>query len=70
MKAMFNKFIDWASNYFAYRKGLLPFLGLSLVLLNWLFQLFPGIGWLSTSNTLLHLGVILAIIGFMLAWAL
>jgi hypothetical protein len=70
MKAMLNKFIDWASNYFAYRKGLLPFLGLSLVFLNWLFQLFPGIGWLSTSNTLLHLGVILAIIGFMLAWAL
>jgi uncharacterized membrane protein len=70
MKALLNKWLDRASNYFAYRKGLLPFLGLILVLLNWLLQFIPGIGWLNTSNTLLHLGTILAIIGFMLAWAL
>jgi len=70
MKAIFNNFIDRASNYFAYRKGFLPTLGLCLVFLNWVLQSFPEIGWLSTSGTLLHLGVILSIIGFMLAWAL
>lgn len=70
MKAILNKFIDQASNYFAYRKGFLPILGLCLVLANYVLQLFPGIGWLSSSDSLLHLGVILAIIGFMLAWAL
>lgn len=70
MKAILNRLIDRASNYFAYRKGLLPLLGLCLVVLNWVLHFLPEIGWLSNSDTLLHLGVVLAIIGFMLAWAL
>jgi hypothetical protein len=64
-----NKSIDRASGYLAPRKGLLPLIGLFLILANFVVQfLIPG--WFSSSNLLLHLGLIIAIIGLMLAWAL
>ncbi|HBX70755.1 MAG TPA: hypothetical protein DEH25_15575 [Chloroflexi bacterium] len=66
----FNEFLDQVSNYLAHRKGLLPFVGILLIVLNLIFQLIPGLGWLTTSNLFLHLGVILSIVGIMLAWAL
>jgi hypothetical protein len=61
--------IDRLSEFFAHRKGLLPLLGIFLVVLNLIFRVFP-LGWVSTSDLFLHLGVIVAILGFMLAWAL
>ena len=64
-----NQFLDVASNFFAHRKGLLPIVGICFILLNLLVQAFP-LGWFSESDLLFHLGVIVAIIGFMLAWAL
>jgi len=70
VKQKINQFLDVISNYFAYRKGLLPFIGLALIFLNWIIQFIPGLGWLVQTNTLLHFGLILAIFGFMLAWAL
>ena len=70
MKQKINQFLDVMSNFLAYRKGLLPIIGLSLIIMNWILQIFPGLGWLVESNSLLHLGLILEIIGFMLAWAL
>ncbi|MFN2153533.1 MAG: hypothetical protein ACK2T5_18165 [Anaerolineales bacterium] len=66
----FNQFLDRISDYLAHRKGLLPSLGILLIILNWILQLIPGLGWLASSNSFLHLGIILAIIGFMVAWAL
>jgi hypothetical protein len=66
----FSKFLDHASEYLAHRKGLLPLVGLLLVVLNFILNLIPGIGWLGTSTLLLHLGVIVAILGFLLAQAL
>ena len=65
-----NELLDKLSNYLAHRKGLLPMIGLILILLNWFLQLFPGLGWIVDSNTFLHLGLILSILGFLLAWAL
>jgi hypothetical protein len=65
-----NSFLDKLSNFLAHRKGLLPLLGILLVIINGVLQFFPGLGWLSDSNLFLHLGVILAIFGLMLAWAL
>jgi hypothetical protein len=61
-----SAFVDTASEFFAHRKGLLPIIGLVLVLINFILQLLPA-GWLGQTNFFLHLGVILAIIGFMLA---
>ena len=65
-----NKFLDWISEFLAHRKGLLLIIGILLVLINFILQLFPGVGWLTQSNLLLHLGVICGFIGILLAWAL
>ena len=65
-----NQLLDTLSDYFAQRKGLLPMLGLLLVVINFILQFFPGLGWVSTSNLFLHLGLILAIFGILLSWAL
>jgi hypothetical protein len=70
VKDTVNSTIDKLSNYLAMRKGLLPLLGLLLIFINWIFQFFPGLGWLVSSNTFLHLGVIISILGFLIAWAL
>ncbi len=62
--------IDRLSEYLAQRKGLLPMLGLGLVLLNLALQFLPGVGIIATSDLLLHLGVVLAVVGLLLARAL
>jgi len=64
-----SKLIDVASNYFAHRKGLLPLIGIVLVIANF-FLPFLMINWITESNVLLHLGVIVAIFGMILGWAL
>jgi hypothetical protein len=69
MVQRFSTFLDRASEFLAARKGLLPLLGIALVVLNLIFQIVPA-GWLTTSNLFLHLGIILALIGILLAWAL
>ena len=58
---MISRLLDWFSEYLAHRKGLLPLIGIVLVILNFI---------LTGSNLFLHLGVIVAIFGLMLAWAL
>ncbi len=69
MNLWLSKMIDRASGFFASRKGLLPLIGILLVVLNFIFQLTVT-GWVVDSNLFLHLGVVLAIFGLMLAWAL
>ena len=65
-----SKLVDRASNYFAHRKGLLPLIGIALVIVNFILPFIFGLNVITGSNLLLHLGVIVAIFGFMLAWAL
>ena len=69
MLAALSRFLDRLSDYFAHRKGLLPVLGILLVVANYLIQ-FVISGWVVESDLLLHLGIIIALVGFMLAWAL
>ncbi len=66
----FSQFLDQVSDFLAHRKGLLPILGIILIALNWVLQFIPGLEGFAGTNSLLHLGVILAIVGFMFAWAL
>ena len=69
MLQKFSSFLDHFSEFIAARKGLLPLLGILLVLANFVVRLlFPG--WLSRTDLFLHLGIIVAIVGFLLAWAL
>ena len=62
--------IDKASEYFAHRKGLLPLIGMALVLVNFLLPFFMASNVLTVSNLFLHIGVIVAIFGFLLARSL
>ena len=65
-----SKLVDKASDYFAHRKGLLPMLGILLVIVNFLLPFFVASNFITVSNLFLHLGVIVAVFGLMLAWAL
>ncbi len=67
-----NNLVEKLNDFFATRPGLLPMIGIVLVLLNLLLQIFPGpgSGWLVDSNLFLHLGVILSVVGILLIRAL
>jgi hypothetical protein len=65
-----SRLVDNASNYFARRKGLLPLIGILLVMINYILPFIFGLNVITGSNLFLHLGVIIAIFGLMLAWAL
>jgi hypothetical protein len=67
---MISKLLDWLSNFLAHRKGLLPLTGIGMVILNYLLQWLIYPHWLAASNLFLHLGIVIAIFGMMLAWAL
>ena len=69
MVSFISRAIDRLSEYFAARKGLLPIIGILLVVANFVVRFLP-LGWFGSSDLLLHLGIILAIFGFMIAWAL
>jgi hypothetical protein len=65
-----SKLLDHMSEFLAHRKGLLPIIGLILIIINLLIQfIFPG-SFLATTNLSLHIGLIIAIFGLMLSWAL
>ncbi len=66
-----SRWIDRLSEFFAQRKGLIPLVGMLLVVVNFILQFtLPSGDFLVTSNLFLHLGVILAVFGLLLAWAL
>ena len=70
MKDSLNKILDDVSEYLAHRKGLVPMVGVGFVIINFLVKLvLPG-SWFAGVDLLLHVGVITAILGFLLAWAL
>jgi hypothetical protein len=67
----FSKFLDQASEYLESRKGLLPLVGIGLIILNFLLASFLPADWfIIRTNLFLHLGLIVALLGQMLAWAL
>ncbi|HUI90462.1 MAG TPA: hypothetical protein VLX61_17220 [Anaerolineales bacterium] len=65
-----SKLLDFLSEYLAHRKGLLPLIGIAFIVVNLVLQFVFEPFWLTTSNLLMHIGIIVAIIGLMLAWAL
>jgi len=60
--------LDRISSFISRYKGLPTMIAVALVALNFVLQFF-NLGWLSTSNLLLHLGIIVGLIGFLLAEA-
>jgi hypothetical protein len=63
--------LDKASEYLASRKGLLPLAGIIMILLNFLLAaILPSDWFIVRTNVFLHLGLVVALLGQMLAWAL
>ncbi len=70
MKKTLSLFLDKLSEFLAPRKGLIPLFGMLLIFFNLLMQfIMPG-SWLAVTNLFLHIGLLTAIFGLMLAWAL
>lgn len=65
-----SKLLDKLSEYLAHRKGLLPIIGIVFIIINLVIQFAFPMSPLSFSNIFLHIGLIIAILGLMLAWAL
>jgi hypothetical protein len=65
-----SRLLDVLSEFLSRRKGLLPGIGALLVLVDLLLQFAWPNGWLASTSLLLHLGVLIAVLGLMLAWAL
>jgi hypothetical protein len=57
------------SSFFSRYKGLPTMIAVALIVLNFILQFF-NLGWLSTSNLFLHLGIIVGLVGILLAEAL
>ncbi|GAB4496524.1 MAG: hypothetical protein OHK0052_06580 [Anaerolineales bacterium] len=70
MMQQFNRFLDQVSDFLAHRKGLLPLIGMVLIIFNAILQFVPGQGWLVETDLLLHIGLVVAIFGFLIASAL
>jgi hypothetical protein len=70
MVEFFSKLLDNLSEYLAERKGLLPLLGLVLILVNLAIRIIFPEGYLARTDLILHIGLLIAIIGFLLARAL
>lgn len=60
-----NDLLDKLSHFFARYPGLLPLVGLGLILLNLFLQPFQG-NWIVESNLFLHIGLITTILGILL----
>ena len=70
---MLSRLIDRMSDYLARNKGLPVFLGVVLVILNYVVQFLthvPVLGFLASTNLFLHLGVIIGLVGILLGDAL
>lgn len=63
---LLNRLIDYLSEQIARRRGLPVLMGIGLVILNFIFQFIPGLRVLTTSNLLLHLGVVVGLVGILL----
>lgn len=61
-----NEFFDKMSGFLAKRPGLLPLIGILLIVINLVLQLFPSDIWLVRSNLFLHLGLIVSLLGLLL----
>jgi hypothetical protein len=63
-----SKLVDQASEYFAHRKGLLPLLGILMIFINFLLvSLLPAEWYIVRTNLALHLGLVTALFGLLLA---
>jgi hypothetical protein len=68
----FSKWLDRISDYIATHRGLPILLGVGLVVLNYILRAIPGtqLGFVESTDLLLHLAVIVGLLGVLLGEAL
>jgi len=66
----FSTLLDKLSNSLANKKGLLPLIGTVLIVLNLLFKFLLPNTFFTQIDLLLHIGLVIAILGLVLARAL
>jgi capsular polysaccharide biosynthesis protein len=69
MNEFFSTLLDKVSSILEKRKGLLPIVGIICVTINFVLQLMVS-NWCTQTNLFLHIGIVVTILGFLLAWAL
>lgn len=60
-----NELLDKISDFLSRYPGLLPLVGLGLIILNLILQIFPG-NWFVDRHILLHIGLIISLVGLLL----
>jgi uncharacterized membrane protein YdjX (TVP38/TMEM64 family) len=72
LDALLSKIIDRISDYVSAHRGVPVLIGVLLVVLNYVLLIIPGVqlGFVETTNLLLHVGVIVGLIGVLLGDAL
>lgn len=58
-----SAFLDWLADH----KGIPVLIGIGLILLNFLVVLFAPGGWVARTNVFLHLGLVIALLGELMA---
>ncbi len=62
--------LDRLSEYLSKRRGLPTMIAIVLVFINLVLQFIPGLEWFAQTNLFLHVGVIVGLVGILLAAAL
>lgn len=70
LSASLAQFATKVADFLADRRGMPMIVGFFLVVLNFFCQLIPQLGWFAEYDVLLHLGILLAIGGTLLSFAL
>ena len=70
LETSLSAWLDNLSEYFAHRKGLLPLVGAGLVMVNLLLEIIFPHAYLTQIDLFLHLGIVVALFGLVLARAL
>lgn len=67
MDERINYIIEAVNDFMVERPGITPLLGVLLIIINFLLQIYPGPDtWIAGSNFFLHLGLILSVVGLLL----
>ena len=68
----FSKWLDRISDYIAAHRGLPILLGVALVVLNYILRVIPGtqLGFVESTDLLLHLAIVVGLLGVLLGDAL
>ena len=72
LDALLSKILDSTSDYVSAHRGVPVLIGVLLVILNYVLLIIPDVqlGFVETTNLLLHLGVIVGLLGVLLGDAL